>query len=104
MARAQREAPRRRRSRPRARRRRSSAAAGTPHSVPVAFAPRLREPPHAHIVCRRCGRILRRALPDSDLALLSALADAALPDGWSVEGIAFSMTGHCPACRRNAGA
>lgn len=43
-------------------------------------------------------------MPDSDLALLAALADAALPDGWSVEGVAFSMTGHCPGCRLRTGA
>jgi hypothetical protein len=56
------------------------------------------EPPHAHIVCRICGRIQRVELTELDRHLLTELA-ALRPDGWSVERIAYSLTGACRRCR-----
>jgi hypothetical protein len=58
----------------------------------------LLEPPHSHIVCRNCGRISRLELQDAERQLLVALA-AQHPAGWSVDGIAFSLTGSCGRCR-----
>ena len=58
----------------------------------------LGEAPHAHIVCRNCGRIQAIELTELDRHLLSELA-MRHPDGWSVEGIAFSATGACRRCR-----
>ncbi|MCI4372361.1 MAG: hypothetical protein L3K02_01765 [Thermoplasmata archaeon] len=59
---------------------------------------RLGEPPHSHIVCRTCGRIASVDLADAERELLIALASRH-PDGWSVDGIAFSLTGACLRCR-----
>jgi Fe2+ or Zn2+ uptake regulation protein len=59
----------------------------------------LAEPPHAHIVCRQCGRISSVDLANEERELLVALA-ARHPDEWSVDGISFSLTGACPRCRR----
>ena len=58
----------------------------------------LGETPHAHIVCRNCGRIQPLELTDLDRYLLTELATHH-PDGWSVDGIAFSATGACRRCR-----
>jgi Fe2+ or Zn2+ uptake regulation protein len=58
----------------------------------------LGEEPHAHIVCRNCGRIQSIDLSELDRHLLSELA-ARHPDGWSVDGVAFSATGACRRCR-----
>ncbi|MGA9839203.1 MAG: hypothetical protein WBF81_09200 [Thermoplasmata archaeon] len=58
----------------------------------------LGEPPHAHIVCRSCGRIQPLELTELDRHLLTELA-AHHPDGWSVDGISFSATGACRRCR-----
>jgi Fe2+ or Zn2+ uptake regulation protein len=58
----------------------------------------LGEAPHAHIVCRNCGRIQALELTELDRHLLTELA-AHHPDGWSVDGIAFSATGACRRCR-----
>jgi len=58
----------------------------------------LGEEPHAHIVCRNCGRIQSLELTELDRHLLTELA-ARHPDGWSVDGIAFSTTGACRRCR-----
>jgi Fe2+ or Zn2+ uptake regulation protein len=59
---------------------------------------RLAEPPHAHIVCRHCGRISAVDLASEERELLVALASRH-PDDWSVDGIAFSLTGACARCR-----
>jgi len=58
----------------------------------------LGEDPHAHIVCRNCGRIQGIELTELDRHLLTELARQH-PDGWSVDGIAFSATGACRRCR-----
>jgi len=56
------------------------------------------EEPHAHIVCRVCGRIQGLELSELDRHLLTELA-ALRPDGWSVERIAYSLAGACRRCR-----
>jgi Fe2+ or Zn2+ uptake regulation protein len=56
------------------------------------------EDPHSHIVCQVCGRIQTVELSELDRHLLTELA-ALRPDGWSVERIAFSLTGACRRCR-----
>ncbi|HTP54412.1 MAG TPA: hypothetical protein VML94_05580 [Thermoplasmata archaeon] len=58
----------------------------------------LSEDPHAHVVCRVCGRIQSLDLNELDRHLLTELA-ALHPEGWSVEQIAFSLTGACRRCR-----
>jgi Fe2+ or Zn2+ uptake regulation protein len=58
----------------------------------------LAEEPHAHIVCRSCGRIQSVELTELDRFMLTHLAEEP-PKGWSVDGIAFSMTGACRRCR-----
>ncbi|MGA8543498.1 MAG: hypothetical protein WB947_08200 [Thermoplasmata archaeon] len=58
----------------------------------------LGEDPHAHIVCRNCGRIQSLELTELDRHMLTELARRH-PDGWSVDGIAFSATGACRRCR-----
>ena len=59
----------------------------------------LAEPPHAHIVCRVCGRIA--ALPlDTDTALRLERIAEVRPSGWSADLIAYSVTGACPRCRQ----
>jgi Fe2+ or Zn2+ uptake regulation protein len=59
------------------------------------------EPPHAHAVCRLCGRIADVDLRLEDLRQLEELAQRR-PGGWYVEGITFSLTGACPRCRHGA--
>jgi Fe2+ or Zn2+ uptake regulation protein len=56
------------------------------------------EDPHAHIVCRNCGRIQSLELTELDRHLLTEIARRH-PDGWSVERLAFSATGACRRCR-----
>jgi len=56
------------------------------------------EDPHSHIVCRVCGRIQRIELTELDRHLLTELATRH-PDGWNVDGVAFSLTGACQRCR-----
>ncbi len=58
----------------------------------------LAEAPHAHVVCRVCGRIQGVDLSELDRHLLTELA-ALHPDGWTVERVAFSLTGACRRCR-----
>ncbi|MCI4365346.1 MAG: hypothetical protein L3K10_04710 [Thermoplasmata archaeon] len=93
--------------RPRRPRRRSPARAAVrppPPAVtasPVRHALRLAEPPHSHIVCRSCGRIAAVDLSDGERQLLIALASRH-PDGWTVDGIAFSLTGSCARCREGS--
>jgi hypothetical protein len=79
--------------------RRTGAAFPAPPSPP----PRrvrvdLVEDPHSHIVCRVCGRIQRIELTELDQHLLTELAERH-PDGWNVDGVAFSLTGACQRCR-----
>jgi Fe2+ or Zn2+ uptake regulation protein len=62
--------------------------------VPVA----LGEDPHAHIVCRVCGRIQTLEISELDRHLLTQLAEDHAGD-WSVDRIAFSLTGACRRCR-----
>lgn len=59
----------------------------------------LREPPHAHAVCRQCGRIAEVAVPPFDAEQLTSFAAAGAPQ-WAVEGISLSVTGYCPRCRQ----
>jgi Fe2+ or Zn2+ uptake regulation protein len=63
----------------------------------------LGEEPHAHIVCRNCGRIQAIELTELDRHLLTELARHH-PDGWNVDGIAFSATGACRRCREGPAA
>ncbi|MCI4369221.1 MAG: hypothetical protein L3K09_06645 [Thermoplasmata archaeon] len=53
--------------------------------------------PHAHAVCRACGRISDLPLLPSEPELLKALADGR-PEGWAADGITFTVTGTCPNC------
>lgn len=69
------------------------------HSAPALTEPGLPEDPHAHIVCRVCGRIQPVDLNELDRHLLTELA-ALRPEGWSVEQIAYSLTGACRRCRQ----
>jgi len=66
--------------------------------VPRRIAPIEAEDPHSHIVCHVCGRIQTVELSELDRYLLTELA-ALRPDGWSVDRIAFSLTGACRRCR-----
>jgi Fe2+ or Zn2+ uptake regulation protein len=87
--------------------------AGTPRrskaEPTVALSPRrsplatLGEDPHAHIVCRVCGRIQTLELTELDRHLLTELAGLT-PDGWSVERIAYSLAGSCRRCREGPSA
>ncbi len=58
----------------------------------------LNEDPHAHIVCRVCGRIQPIDLTELDRLMLTRLAEDH-PEGWSVDGVAYSLTGACRRCR-----
>ncbi len=71
-------------------------------SVPRGPQVDLGEDPRGHIVCRVCGRIQSVELTELDRHLLTQLA-AQHPDGWSVDRIAFSLTGACLRCREGAG-
>jgi Fe2+ or Zn2+ uptake regulation protein len=93
--------PKARRSAPRATVR--PAPRGVPEPRPSSR-PRLAdlgEEPHAHIVCRVCGRIQGLELTELDRHLLTELA-AGTPDGWSVERIAYSLAGSCRRCREGS--
>ena len=87
-----------RRARPRTRARPVEPLFEMPEPLPRVIRVGLLEPPHSHIVCRSCGRISRLELQDAERQLLVALA-AQHPAGWSVDGIAFSLTGACGRCR-----
>lgn len=63
----------------------------------------LREPPHAHSVCRNCGRIAEVELSGLDAAQLTGLAGGTSEE-WAIEGISLSLTGLCPRCRRGLAA
>jgi hypothetical protein len=60
------------------------------------------ERPHAHVVCRICGRIQPLELTELDCHVLTELASHR-PDGWSAERIAFSVAGACQRCREGHG-
>ncbi len=85
-------------ARPATRHARAPAPAEMPPSRPLRATPVLSEDPHGHIVCRVCGRIQGLELTELDRHLLTELA-AGRPDGWSLERIAFSLTGACQRCR-----
>ncbi|HXQ93806.1 MAG TPA: hypothetical protein VN864_01350 [Thermoplasmata archaeon] len=72
--------------------------APTPGGITV-----LSEPPHAHVVCRVCGRIADVPLDTHDELVLEQMAGRR-PEGWSVELIAFSLTGACARCREGPAA
>lgn len=84
--------------------------AGRPKSLPAEVRPTPPEPippgrrallderPHAHIVCRSCGRIAGLALSTDEELRLEEISRSS-PDGWSVDLIAFSLTGLCERCR-----
>lgn len=74
-----------------------TSAAPVPRPRPAA-PPLESERPHAHVVCRVCGRIQPVELTELDCHLLTGLAEH-VPDGWSVERIAFSVAGACQRCR-----
>lgn len=61
----------------------------------------LAEPPHGHIVCRRCGRIHPLDLQPTDNEFLVALSSRG-PRGWTVERIAYSLAAVCPSCAASA--
>jgi len=79
---------------------RRTRAKQVPDTAPVERVVRveLGEDPHAHIVCRNCGRIQGIELTELDRHTLTEIARRH-PDGWSVDGIAFSATGACRRCR-----
>ncbi len=99
MARKARPARPRRAPRPR----RPSEIAAVPPVAERVVRVALGEDPHAHIVCRNCGRIQALELTELDRHLLTEIARRH-PDGWSVDGIAFSATGACRRCREGPGA
>ena len=91
-------ASRRRRARPVAR-----PTGGRSTTASIVAIPRVdvrlpEEEPHAHIVCRSCGRILGLELTELDRHLLEQLASLT-PEGWSVDRIAYSLAGACRRCR-----
>jgi len=89
---------RRSRPRPTGRSRPLPGAGPTVLARPAPGLSALGEDPHAHIVCRVCGRIQGLELTELDRHLLTELA-ALTPDGWSVERIAYSLAGACRRCR-----
>jgi hypothetical protein len=90
--------PRRTRTRPSSRARAGPSGSPTVLARPAPAVASLGEEPHAHIVCRVCGRIQGLELTELDRHLLTELA-ALSPDGWSVERIAYSLAGACRRCR-----
>ncbi len=92
------------RKRPVARPSRDAPARPAVRGVSTATTPvELREDPHAHIVCRSCGRIQRIELTELDRHFLTELASRR-PAGWMVDGISFSLTGACQRCREGPSA
>ncbi len=105
-------APRTRRPAPRTRRRAArkppAAKASAAPEVPIRPTPVVRatprtlalpEPPHTHLVCRACARILEVPMEfDQQQALEELLLRA--PAGWTVDTITVSMTGACARCRQ----
>jgi Fe2+ or Zn2+ uptake regulation protein len=71
-----------------------------PGSIPrdATYPPPRVEAPHAHAVCRSCGRISEVELRTEEHEVLRALAEQR-PVGWAIDGLTFSLTGTCPRCR-----
>jgi len=93
-----------RRTRPRKPARPPAARSPTIRVAPVRIArpssriAALPEPPHTHLVCRVCARIIELPMEfDQQQTLESLLLRA--PGGWMVDSITVSMTGGCPRCR-----
>ncbi len=88
---------------------RSPTRAAPPRTAPRVVPPPRRivpvpgEDPHAHVVCRVCGRIQPLELSDLDRHLLTELS-ALTPDGWRIERIAYSLAGTCRRCREGPAA
>jgi Fe2+ or Zn2+ uptake regulation protein len=74
--------------------------------APATNAPRLAslpEPPHTHLVCRGCARILELPMEFDDQQTLETLLLRA-PPGWMVDSITVSITGACARCRQGPAA
>lgn len=56
------------------------------------------EPPHAHAVCRVCGRIAQVSVPPPTRRALDIIAEHR-PRGWTMEAMTISLTGACQRCR-----
>lgn len=56
-----------------------------------------RTDPHAHFICRRCGRVLDIELPGGIGSLAGELSQGL---GCSVESVALSASGVCAECSR----
>ncbi|MCI4335763.1 MAG: hypothetical protein L3K17_00995 [Thermoplasmata archaeon] len=63
----------------------------------------LPEPPHTHLVCRSCARILELPMEFDDQQTLENLLLRA-PAGWVVDSITVSLTGACARCRQGPSA
>lgn len=63
----------------------------------------LPEPPHAHLVCRSCARILELPMEFDDQQTLESLLLRA-PAGWVIDSITVSVTGACARCRQGPSA
>ncbi|MGC2290081.1 MAG: hypothetical protein WA688_09555 [Thermoplasmata archaeon] len=72
-----------------------------PGSVPegVALTSPPSETPHGHLICHRCGRIAELELTELDRHFLMELSRRR-PEGWEIDGVTFSVTGTCAACRK----
>ena len=53
--------------------------------------------PHAHFICRRCGRVEDLELPDTVTPMYSAIGESL---GCAPEGHSLNISGLCAACRR----
>ena len=60
------------------------------------------EPPHAHAVCRVCGRIAEVRLTPTDRKSVEELA-LRRPAGWTVDDITVSFAGACRSCQEGRG-
>jgi hypothetical protein len=65
---------------------------------PTGRLPSLPEPPHTHLICRACARILEVPMEFDQQQTLEELVRRT-PAGWTVDTITVSMTGACPRCR-----
>ncbi|HYK93264.1 MAG TPA: hypothetical protein VEY07_04385 [Thermoplasmata archaeon] len=63
----------------------------------------LPEPPHTHLVCRACARIVEVPMEFDQQQSLEGLLLRA-PSGWMIDSITVSMTGACPRCRQGPAA
>lgn len=74
---------------------------GVPTHTPRVAA--LPEPPHTHLVCRSCARILELPMEFDDQQTLESLLLRA-PAGWVIDSITVSVTGACARCRQGPSA